>query len=222
VTGEPGTVDRWRRAFAADDGPPSPGAACPDPGRIWDAVHATLARDEAHAVVRHVADCPSCAAAWRLAMTDPARASGPGAGGPRARGGVGRGVAVAALAAAAALAVLVWLGAPERRSALPAAEFRDTAPAGIASLIPDGTVLPRAAPVLRWTAAGPDARYRVELSLDDLTPLAVEHALVEPAWEIPAAVLARVPPGSTIVWRVEARLADGGTVTSPAFVHRVE
>ena len=90
------------------------------------------------------------------------------------------------------------------------------------SLVADGAALPRDQAVLRWKAVEPGARYRIELSLEDLTPLAVAHALTEPEYEIPADVLARVAPGATVVWRVEARRVDGTTVTSTAFLTRVD
>lgn len=209
------STERLRAAFAAAEGQPPHDDPCPEPGRIWDAVHATLPPAEARGVVRHVAVCPSCSADWRLAMADPARAS--------TAASVRRPPALAWTAAAAAVAALVilgWLGVREPGTGAPA--FRDAQAIEIRSLVPEDLALSRDRAVLRWTPAGPGASYRIELSLDDLTPLAVEHALTEPQYEVSPELLERVPPGSLLVWRVEARLAGGEIVVSPAFVHRLE
>lgn len=56
-----------------------PAADCPDPSRIWDAVHGSAKEEEVDALLEHSLECPACAMAWRLArelsshsrLTDP-------------------------------------------------------------------------------------------------------------------------------------------------------
>jgi hypothetical protein len=60
--------DAWLAAALdarAEDGQPR--NDCPLPERIWDAVHLQLSRDERLQVIDHLAECPTCAEAWRLA-----------------------------------------------------------------------------------------------------------------------------------------------------------
>jgi hypothetical protein len=81
--------------------------------------------------------------------------------------------------------------------------------------------VPPAQPVLRWTGID-GARYRVRVLTPELELL--EESAESPALEhaIGAAALQRVPPGGRIVWQVEARLPEGGTVMSPTFNARIE
>lgn len=62
----PGT-DPLRDAFRslADGASPSPG--CPPASRLWDAQQGDVSPEEARQLMDHVASCPSCAQAWRLA-----------------------------------------------------------------------------------------------------------------------------------------------------------
>lgn len=79
----------WMRALAVHEtADTSPAVDCPDPSRIWDAVHGGAKEGEVDALLEHSLECPACAMAWRLArelssqsrLTDPMaqRVSRPG------------------------------------------------------------------------------------------------------------------------------------------------
>jgi hypothetical protein len=70
----------WLRTLAVHEAADaSPAADCPDPSRIWDAVHGGAKEEEVDALLEHSLECPACAMAWRLArelssqsrLTDP-------------------------------------------------------------------------------------------------------------------------------------------------------
>lgn len=59
--------DDLRSLFAAAFLRGQPTDACPEPEVLFDAFHKLLPVEEVLAVVDHVAVCPVCADAWRLA-----------------------------------------------------------------------------------------------------------------------------------------------------------
>ena len=219
VTQATGPIAALKRAFVSGGAALDGGSSCPSATEIWDAAHAQIDRSRAFGVVAHVGRCASCAADWSLALggeerpaadVEPVRRS-PAMGWLRLAG------------AAAVIVALGWLGLRNVRESTTEPPFREMRTATeIRALVPEGRPLPRSAPILRWTSAGEGARYTIELSAEDLTPLHTEHGLTATELTIPEDVLARIGPGGTIVWRVEARLADGSRIESSAFVHRVE
>lgn len=220
---ESSVVERLRAAFAADDRGPEAGGTCPEPGELWDALHGLLEAEPARRIVQHLARCPSCAAEWRVGMTGgtselAAKAAADRPAATRGRRRVLVGIAGAA-AIAAGLAVVVI--APGLWQAERPAGFRG-AEGAIRSLVPEDRALPREACVLRWSEVSPQARYSVHVTLPTLEPLVEAHGLELAEYTVPAGALAGLPPGATLVWRVEARLPDGGRVPSPAFVQRIE
>jgi hypothetical protein len=78
----------------------------------------------------------------------------------------------------------------------------------------ESSALPREAFLLRWSPAGTGARYRVLVTLADLTVLDTASGLVDAEYRIPVSALAKVPSGAAVLWRMEARLADGSTLGS--------
>lgn len=67
-------ADAFRQAQATD--------ACPSPDQLYDAFHRLVPIEERLAIVDHLASCPMCADAWRLAgrtdaPTPPRSASDP-------------------------------------------------------------------------------------------------------------------------------------------------
>lgn len=68
---DPQDFGPWLRALmarqATDAAEVAPAAECPDPSRIWDAVHGGQSEDEVGALLEHSLRCPACAAAWQLA-----------------------------------------------------------------------------------------------------------------------------------------------------------
>jgi hypothetical protein len=211
-----------REAFQARTGGPPPGTACPDPGRIYDAARGVLPSGATREVVEHVALCPDCAEAWRLAAAFEEEA---GAGeepvSVRARSPwYLRPVAAAATLVLAALAAGVWwtvVTVPEQ-----APIYRAAGEAEIVSLLPEGEPLDRDAPVLRWRVGPEEApegtTYDLLVSTQALEPLAEASELEEPRYELPEEALTDLPAGAQLLWRVEATTPDGLRIASPTFV----
>ena len=165
-----------REAFQARTGGPPPGTACPDPGRIYDAARGVLPSGATREVVEHLALCPDCAEAWRLAAAFEEEA---GAGeepvSVRARTPwYLRPVAAAATLVLAALAAGVWwsvVTVPEEEPI-----YRAAGEAEIVSLLPEDEPLDRNAPVLRWQFApevAPEGTtYDLLVSTEALEPVA--------------------------------------------------
>jgi len=215
-------TERLRCGFSSpDESERAAGDRCPSAERIWDGVHGRLASGEAKGIALHLAECPSCAADWRLAMRSAERSAGTAPAAALRRPGLRWAMTGAAAAAILLVGFLVILrGTDLSRPA--GTTYRAPEDARIRSLVPDGKVLPRDAAVLRWTAVADGARHSVEVGLPDLTPLASAYDLLETEYRIPSAALERVEPGGTVAWQVEARLADGRRIVSEAFLAKIE
>lgn len=214
------TGEILRQSFAALDETGRAEGGCPDPERIWEAVHANLAPSAARELVGHVAACPSCAADWRIAMRSDRRSAARGLPSRRAVS-----PARFALLAAAASILLAALLVTATRFGDPAGAmpvYRAGDGSTIESLLPGDLALPRGQALLRWSPLGEDALYSVEVGTLDLVPLASAHDLTESKFLIPPAALKSVADGESIVWQVEASLPDGRRIASDAFVTRVE
>jgi hypothetical protein len=215
-----------REAFQARTGGPPPGTACPEPGRIYDAARGELPPGKTREVVEHLALCPDCAEAWRLAAAfeeeagaaaEPAPATIRAPWRPRL-------LPVAATLVAAALAAGLWwsvVTVPEQ-----APVYRAAGEAEIVSLLPEGEPLSREEPVLRWEVAEPGApegtTYDLLVSTSELELVAEASDLEEPRYELPEEALADLPSGAELLWRVEAITPDGRRITSPTFVTPIQ
>lgn len=210
---EPSDLERLRAALAASTGDESP----VDPGRIFDAVHGDTSSEERQTLVDEIADDPEALEAWRLAME---LAPGPAVSAPGSASGVSSTWKWLGVAAGLLLAVGLArpLLAPWRQFGPPV--YRGIEGLSIASLLPEGEPLPRAAPVLRWTAID-QARYRVRVFTADLQPLAETSDLATAAYPLPPDVMDRLPGGAVVLWQVEAE-APQGTVVSPTFATRLQ
>lgn len=206
-TVEPDDVARLRAALASLREGESP----VDAGRIFDAAHGRLSVEERQAVVDELLTNPEAAQAWRLARDLAPEAAAE----PALERVWPKWLAIAAMAVLAVGVGWRFLGTS------PEPVYRGSEVRTIGSSLAADAVLPRAQPVLRWTAVA-GGRYRVrvltpELELLEESPesTAVEHT-------VGAAALARVPPGGRILWQVEARVPEGGAIVSPTFSTRVE
>jgi hypothetical protein len=190
------------------------GQGCASPEEIWDAVSGRLGQVRVGELVDHTIRCGDCAQLWRLARE--AHAAGEE---PRPATVVRpwrwvrwTGVGAAGLAAAAMLLLVARRPAvenPERGS--PEARIVSTT----------ARELPREAFLLRWAPVGPGARYHIEVVLADLTEIDRAAELQTPERQVPVAALERVPSGTDVLWRIEARLPDGETVSSAPFRTRI-
>lgn len=216
-----------REAFAIEAGAPAP-ERCPEPDRIYGAVRGKLPEDETRDLVDHLVACPECAEVWRLAVAfeEEAAAEG-GAAAPRDRAprrDLRAWWPAAAAVLVAVVAAGIWwsTGTGSQESAV----FRAGGDEEIRSLVPEDEPLPRDEAVLRWTAVpeegAEETTYDLLVSTEDLEPLVEATELREARYRIPPERLEDVPSGSQLLWRVEARLADGRRIPSPTFFVRIE
>ncbi|HEY0514222.1 MAG TPA: hypothetical protein VGH73_20125 [Thermoanaerobaculia bacterium] len=214
-----------RAAFAAPGPAPDPGS-CPAPETIWSAVRGELPPQQTREVVAHTALCPACAEDWRLAAelnrhpageTAGEIAAAPGAPGRVIRGRFGRWRPLAAAAALAA-GLLIGVGV-YRTGGLGPQEpvYREARHEGIRSLLADQQALPRQAAVLRWTPLPGAVSYDVQVSTQDLRSVAAAKGLAVAEYRVPESALATLPPGTRLLWLVDAVRADGSRETSPTF-----
>lgn len=220
-----------REAFTARTGT-APGGpeACPAPERIYDAARGALPPGEVREVVEHLAVCPECAEAWRLAAALEEEARAAGATEASFPGTARRPWYLQPLKAAATVALglvavaVVWtvVQAPEE-----APVWRGDGELEIRSLLPEGEALPRGEAVLRWTPVPEEdsegTTYDLRVTTEDVfTPVAEADGLEEARFTIPAEALEGLTPGAELLWRVEARLEDGRSVASPTFTTPVQ
>jgi hypothetical protein len=218
MSGVSSTGEKLRQAFAALDEHRHVGE-CPGAETIWDAVHSRLSADETSGVVDHIAVCPSCAADWRIAMRSDQRDVAGSVVAMKPRRTTLRWTALAAAATVIMAALLVTVFR-DRDPGVPV--YRTGDEARIESLIPEDHVLSREAATLRWSPAGKDALYSVEVGTLELVPLASAHDLKATEFTVPSEALRSVAAGESIVWQVEASLPDGRHVASEAFITRIE
>lgn len=179
--------------------------------------------------MEHVANCGSCAAAWRLARE--ISQSAPRSGSLASRRGVGRRVAWAALATAAILIIglsLIQLQQIRNETQSvhsPAPElpkmavdrsvggpgYRDSDGTAIFSRLEPGKALPRDHCLLQWRVE-PDTggvEYQIQVLDESLNPISSNGRLSETEFLVPAQKLANLPAGSRLVWQLRAEWPDG-------------
>jgi hypothetical protein len=170
-------------------------------------------------VVEHVARCPACAEDWRLAaelnrQQAAAAVTAPG----RVLQGRFRQWRPFATAAALAAGLLVAVGLYRTVETGPRPPvYREARHAGIRSLLPAGQALPRQNAVLRWSPLAGASAYDVQVSTQDLQPVAAAKGQTAAEYRIPASALASLPPGARLLWLVDAIRPDGTHESSPTF-----
>jgi len=209
---------RLRAAFtASDDTAPDP-QSCPTPETLWSAVRGELAAPQMREVLDHVALCSACAEDWRLAAElnrqEERAATVPGKV-IQGRFGQWRGFATAAALAACLVAAVGLYRTGELGPQQPT--YREAEHAGIRSLLPAGQALPRQAAVLRWSPVSGATSYDVQVSTDDLQPVATAKGQTATEYRLAESALAALPPGTRLVWQVDAIRPDGTRETSPTF-----
>jgi hypothetical protein len=223
-----------RAAFAQPDAAPHPDH-CPSLSEIWEGVHGQLPPERLRDVVEHLATCPPCAEAWRLALlmerptaADQVPAEDAAAvhmthlaNRPRWRlyGGL------AAAAAAALFAVVLGVhdfhylrsgGAPPVIAQRGGAVDQATATRWLAPS--DGAALKRSGAVLSWSGAI-QTTYDLTVELEDESggakPISIvaQHGLTATGYALPERDLARVPAGAHLLAKLTAHLPDGRSET---------
>ncbi|MEM7049317.1 MAG: hypothetical protein AAF604_06645 [Acidobacteriota bacterium] len=216
-----GELERWRRAFqdrsAGADDQQVPA------DEIWQAVRGELPRDATQEMIDRTIEDPDLAWEWRLARELEAERqaeegrSVEGAAGrdrvvPLRRSSWPRAPLIAAALALAMLSAIFFLRPADEEPI-----FRDPGGPVVESMLESDEALTAAAATLRWT--GPEeARYTVSvLRADDLSELFRSADLAATEVTLPPELLADLPAGSVLLWRVEATLPDGSRVASPTF-----
>jgi len=184
---------------------------CPAPEDLWALTLGELPQAKASQVVLHSSRCARCGTALRIALEMGEQVAPVVAVPkpfPRRRLAAGLGLA----AAIAATVVVV----PRLRPADTGIHERGSAEDGVRSLVP-GTPRPRSNLVLEWSPYPGALRYQVTLASTDLRVVFQRPGVTGTRVEVPETALASVPPGAHLVWEVEAILADGRAIKSPAF-----
>lgn len=232
---QPRDTAALRRAFAAqaDDGTPQR----VDDERVWQAVRGELSQEERHALIEELPHNPALAESWRVATalsqeldgesegvapaTDLEVTETPAVAEPTRSQTVirptiwNRGWATG-LAVAAALMLVVGVSQVSWDPGGEAPVYRQVEGEQITSQLDEAVALPRQDFTLRWSSVE-GARYRVRLLQPDLQ-LVVETELLEAAqYRVAPESLAEIPDGTQLLWQVDARLAEGRTVSSATF-----
>jgi hypothetical protein len=214
---------RLRAAFAAPTGTSPEPEGCPPAEKIWAAVRGELPADQTREVVEHIAACASCAEDWRLAMDLQKQEPAQTTAAPLAPVVYGRFQRWRPLAAAAAMAagLLIVVGIQSDNLWGPRAEptYREAERTEIRSLM--DAALPRQGGALRWSPLSGAVSYDLVVSTEDLRVVAEARGLTATEYRVPESALAGVAPGTRLLWRVEAVMADGRHESSPTFTTTV-
>jgi hypothetical protein len=213
-----------RKAFAALPVDARADGTCPDSEHIWAAIEARIPVAERRRLVLHMADCPSCAEAWRLAVR--MGATPPGHWRvfvDRMREGIQgfteaiwqhhRGLAAAATAVVVVVVSVMFVN-PEITGpgTTEIQGFR-----GIEAVVALDQPLSRQECWLRWSGVE-GARYDLRVTNESLDVVATAQGLEETEYFLPEQDLAGVAPGERLLWLVEATLSSGERIPSRTFV----
>jgi len=204
----------WRRAV-------SPGEACPTSDVIARGAAGELPHAARRAFAEHLAACESCAGLVRLypETRDWADRASARLGAARP----GKRLGPAWLLAAAALVVLgASLAVVSRLRPQETSSFRAGASSELRSLLNPDRPLPRASFRLRWTPGPVGSRYSVLVAHENLSPIARAQGLEVPEFTVEERLLADLPSGSRVVWRVSAEPPGAPALASPTFVTALE
>jgi putative zinc finger protein len=212
-----------RAAFTAPAAAAPDPESCPAPEKIWEAVRGELPPAELRQVVEHTASCAACAEDWRLAaeLGRQSAAATVTAPGKVLQGRFGRWRPLAAAAALAAGLLLV-VGVYRTGILGPGQPtYREAGSEAIRSLVPEDQALPRQGAVLRWSPVPGAESYDVRISTEDLRLVLTAQSLKAASYPVPESALAGLPPGSKLLWQVDAVLPDGTRRTSETFTVEV-
>ncbi|MGH1341477.1 MAG: hypothetical protein ACRBN8_08000 [Nannocystales bacterium] len=231
----PQTLAHLRAGFAHI--PAEPGLPSTDPDQIWAAVHGPAEGEHApdrQALIDRLHEDPQLALEWRLAAAlgpipaddecaQPQLETAPTTLRPR-RVAFSAAVGVA-FAAAAALAL--WVAtAPSPESFGAPSEPSLRAPQGqplLRTTLAADDPLPRTDVVLQWSSDLERASsFTVRVTTQDLQPVYEAHDLATTSVQVPATAVSSLPPGTVLLWRVEAIESDGRRHASEVWEFAVE
>ncbi len=210
------------RAFTTPGGHAPRPEECPDPETIWAAVHGALPPRELRDVVDHTATCGACAEDWRFAVEadrdEPVEVDVrptlviPAVGaitaieetaGSLASLFPSRRARFIPLVAAAASIVLLVVGWPFLHHDQGPSVSRGGG--HVVSRLAERPVLPRENCLLLWSGP-PGATYDVEILTQMGDPLFSKRGIPDTELRVPEASLAGVRSGTSIDWKVTARV----------------
>lgn len=215
---KPYDTTRLQRAWRELAERAPPGEDCPPAERIWEAARGALAPDATRELVEHVATCPACAEAWRLARELGPRvpAEVPPRPAGRARRWAGGWIVAAATLVLAA--TFGWRYLDRGDVEWPEGDIVERGPpTQIEPRVPDGSALPRRDFLLAWEPGPEGATYKVLVTRPDLTVVDRASGLREPHYRVPDGALEGIKRDTELLWRVEMSLPGGRRVASPAF-----
>jgi hypothetical protein len=210
------------RAFTAPGSHAPRPEECPTPETIWAAVHGALPPRELRDVVDHTATCGACAEDWRFAIETeadappipivvvPAPAVRPLLF-PRRR------ARFIPLIAAAAAIVLLVVGWPLFHHVEAPSVLRGGG--HVISRLAERPVLPRENCLLLWSGP-PYATYDVEVLTQMGVPLFSKRGIPDTELQVPEASLAGIRSGTSIDWKVTARVHGEVSHLSSTFMLR--
>lgn len=213
---------RLRRAFTATFPNDSPRVDCPPAARIWEGYRGELGPTEFRELVHHLAICPLCSEAWRLAAAmEEGDEEDLEEETPQPRPSAKHGWLRYAGTAAAAVVVLAVgiqvMDLRDRPDALRTAAG-DLDPGDRIELLSEGP-LPRDDFLLRWRGPEGAVYYDLRVSWAEMPSrtLAEDMEVREPQLRVAPEALAEVPPGALLLISVEAFDPIGGSLASDLF-----
>lgn len=198
-----------------------PTGPCPSPEVLARGAAGELPHAEREAFALHLATCENCTALVRLHpdVKSWADSASTRIGYVRPRTNFG---APWLLAAAAAVVLGAGLVAVNRFRPVGAPSYRAGEAAGLRSLLEPDRPLPRAAFRLKWTPGPAGSRYSVLVARENLAPITRAEGLAAPEFLVEERLLADLPAGSRVVWRIRAVPAGAPALASPTYVTTVE
>jgi len=208
-------------------------SGCPDADQL-EAYHVGSLDDTIRDRIRsHLLACEPCSAAIAFLASEPTNQQLPedllqrteewiataSDEKPKRAGSIPR-WAWAALATAAMLAVIGFLPLGEETPAPDAPRFRETANAGVRSLVPEEG-LSRDDCRLRWTPGPEGSVYRVTVFTEDLQVIVSVDGIQTAEYGVPEVTLDSLE-ADTLVWRVEVYPPDANRRVSATFVTRMK
>jgi hypothetical protein len=209
--------DALREAFRSRAEASAASVSDEDRERVWLAVTGELDAPARRAIVGRMATDPALAEAWRVAL-ELWSAAHEGAAATSAPASDSRMWPVWRIAAAAVVVLALAGTFVVLRDRATGDVVRDRPSVTIESQLAAGALLPRDDFRLRWTPALEGSRYDARVTTEDLRLITTAAELTTAELVVAPALLAGLPPGTRVLWQVDAILPDGSRISSATFV----
>jgi hypothetical protein len=213
-------TEDWRTAFAESADAVRGGEDCPPAERLWESAEGKLRGRDAEAIVLHLGECGSCAAAWRLAreLAPPVVTTSR----PESAAGfsIWHWVPAAALVSLTLVATIGILRPPDWPGHDPG--YRATQNEWLRPAVDAEQPLARRQALLTWSAGPPGTTYDLRVTTESLDLVYTDRHLERPEATIPPGALEGIPQHGQVLWQVTAHLPDGTEVNSRTFITPLE